>query len=463
MDDFLEELERSIKPYRDEFPTYSSLPEAGRDREEILQLMEELRSRETAMWKDGFCSGTVYHGDTEHVEFLNKVYALNSQANPLHFDVWPSCVKFEAEAVSMTADMLGAGRTSDEIVGTITSGGTESILLAMKTYRDWAWDKKWITEPEIIAPTTAHAAFDKAAELFRIKIKRIPVADDLRADVEATREAITKNTIVIVGSAPEFPHGLIDPIEELSELARENDVGFHTDACLGGFILPWAERLGYDVPPFDFRLPGVTSMSADTHKYGYAAKGSSVVMYRGRELRHHQYFMVTDWPGGLYLSPTLAGSRPGALSAQCWAALVSTGEQGYLEASRRILEAAALIKDEIADIPEIRVLGDPLFDVAFASDTLDVYAISDYMGERGWGLNALQRPPAAHLCLTLRHARPGVPERFVEDLGAAVDYVKAHPDLKGEMGAIYGMARSVALKGAARSVMSMLLDTVYEP
>jgi glutamate/tyrosine decarboxylase-like PLP-dependent enzyme len=177
-------------------------------------------------------------------------------------------------------DSPHAGRrlTQDEIVGTVSSGGTESIMLAMKTYRDWTRDKKGITEPEMIVPTTAHAAFDKASQYFNIKMIRIPVGPDFRADLDATKAAISPNTIVIVGSAPPFPHGIIDPIQELSELALSHGIGFHTDACLGGFFTARAEKLGYPVPPFDFRLPGVTSMSADTHKYGYAAKGTSVVL-----------------------------------------------------------------------------------------------------------------------------------------------------------------------------------------
>ena len=462
IDEFMEELERSLKPYKDDFATCSRIPEVGRDREEIIREMLEFYSREESKWKDGFVSGTVYHGDAEHINFQNKVYAINSQSNPMHFDTWPSTVKFEAEIVSMTAHMLGADMTDDEIVGTVSSGGTESILLAMKTYRDWARDKKWITRPEMIVPTTAHAAFDKAAQFFRIKSTRIPVGADFRADVEATRRAITKNTVVIVGSAPPFPHGIVDPIEELSELAREHGIGFHTDGCLGGFILPWAEKLGYDVPPFDFRLPGVTSISADTHKYGYAAKGTSVVLYRGTELRHYQYYMTTDWPGGLYLSPTLAGSRPGALSAECWAAMVSIGEQGYMEATRQILESASSIKKGIREIPELYVLGDPLWDIAFASDTLDIYAVSDRMSKKQWGLNGLQKPPAVHICLTLRHAQPGVAERFIQDLKEAVEYVKANPGVEGSMGPVYGMAGNIALRGAVRDIMKMLLDTVYE-
>jgi len=350
----MQELEQSVKPYRASFETHSRIPAVGRGREEIIADMEALYAQEEPRWKDGFASGSVYHGDTAHVEFLNQVYAINSQSNPLHFDLWPSTAKFEAEIVSMTAHMLGADKTADEIVGTVSSGGTESILLAMKTYRDWARDRKGIAHPEMIVPDTAHAAFDKAAQYFGIKMIRIPVGAHFRADVEAARAAITENTAVIVGSAPQFPHGIIDPIQELSELAQERGIGFHTDGCLGGFLLPWAEKLGYDVPPFDFRLPGVTSISADTHKYGYAAKGTSVVLYRGRELRSHQYYVTTEWPGGLYISPTLAGSRPGALSAACWAAMVSIGEQGYMEATKRILETASAIKQGIAQIPELR-------------------------------------------------------------------------------------------------------------
>lgn len=456
-------FERSLKPYKDDdgIISHTRIPETGHSREEIINLMEALKAREEDRWKEGFVSGGVYHGEEEHIDFMNRIYAVQSQSNPLHIDLWPSTTKFEAEIVAMTASMLGADRTDDEIVGAVSSGGTESILLAMKTYRDWARDKKGITEPEMIAPTTAHAAFDKAAQFFNIRLICIPVGSDYRADMEAARAAITPNTIVLVGSAPPFPHGIIDPIEELSELAREHSIGFHTDACLGGFLLPWAEKLGYDVPPYDFRLPGVTSMSADTHKYGYAPKGSSVVLYRGSELRHYQYYITTDWPGGLYFSPTFAGSRPGGLSASCWAAMVSIGEQGYMEAARLILETAALLKKGIGEIPELHVLGDPLFDVAFTSDTLDIYAVSDYMTQRSWNLNGLQQPPAVHICVTLRHTRPGLAERFVEDLKAAVAYVRDNPGVPSTMGPVYGLAGNVALSGLVRDFLKRLIDMVY--
>jgi sphinganine-1-phosphate aldolase len=286
---------------------YSRLPQTGRDRADVIDDVAALAEAEQGDWRDGFASGAVYHGDTEHIEFLNEVYALQSQSNPLHLDVWPSGMKFEAEVIAMTAGMLGAdaaARAGDEIVGTVTSGGTESIIMAMKSYRDRAG----ISKPQMVIPDSAHVAFDKAAAYFGYEQVRVPVGVDFAADVDAMANAVTKRTVVVAASTPGFPHGIIDPIPELSEMARERGVGFHTDACLGGFVLPWAERLGYDIPLFDFRLPGVTSMSADTHKYGYAAKGTSVVLYRGRELRRHQFYVATEWPGGLYYSPLSQGA-----------------------------------------------------------------------------------------------------------------------------------------------------------
>jgi glutamate/tyrosine decarboxylase-like PLP-dependent enzyme len=329
----------------------------------------------------------------------------------------------------------------------------------MKTYRDRA-NKR---HPEMVVPVTAHAAFDKAAQYFNIRLVRIPVDETFRADVRAVKRAINRNTIVVVGSAPSFPHGTIDPIEEMSEVARSRGVGFHTDACLGGFVLPWAERLGYPVPPFDFRLPGVTSMSADTHKYGYAAKGTSVVLYRGKELRRHQYFTASDWPGGLYFSPTFAGSRPGALSAVCWAALVSTGESGYLEATRAIMETAKKIRAGIEQIEGLRVLGDPLWVIAFASDDFDIYRVLGFLAERGWSLNGLHKPASVHICVTLRHTQEGVAERFLADLRAGVEHVRGTPPEKGGLAPVYGMAATIPFRGAVSDLLRRYCDLLYEP
>ena len=467
-DAMLAELEGGLKPYREQHATFHALPDKGLSHEEVLRELGQLEAKEQERWREGFVSGAVYHGDSEHIDFLNRVYALHSQSNPLHADLWPSATKFEAEVVAMTANMLGAPEANanrppeEHVCGSVSSGGTESIMLAMKTYRDWAHATKGITRPEMVAPTSAHPAFDKAAHYFGIKMVRVPVGADYRADVKATRKALTRNTIVLIGSAPSFPHGVIDPIEELSELARQRGLGFHTDACLGGFVLPWAKKLGYPVPAFDFRLPGVTSMSADTHKFGYAAKGTSVVLYRGTELRSHQYFTATEWPGGIYFSPTFSGSRPGALIAAAWAALVSTGEQGYLEATRGILETADVLKRGIRTLPDLHVLGEPLFVIAFGSHTLDIYKVMEQMSARGWNLNGLHKPPAVHLCVTQRHAQPGVAQRFLEDLRASVEHVRAHPGEKGTMAPVYGMAATVPFRGLLSDLLKKYMDLLYK-
>jgi sphinganine-1-phosphate aldolase len=468
-DDLLASLERQLKPYRalGNVPVFAELPADGMPREQVAGLVERLADSEESRWRDGYASGAVYHGDPEHIAFLNRVYAAQSQANPLHPDLWPSATKYEAELVSMTARMLGSeyARTDAPIVGTINSGGTESIMLAMRSYRDRAREQRGIASPEIVAPATAHAAFDKASRYFDMPLVRTPVGEDFAADTAAIAAAVTENTAVVVGSAPSFPHGIIDPIPEIAELAAARGIGCHVDACLGGFILPWAERLGYNVPPFDFRLPGVTSMSADTHKYGYAAKGSSVVLYRGAELRQFQFYKVADWPGGLYLSPTFAGSRAGALSATAWAAMVSIGASGYVEAARRILTTGAAIRDGVAAIDGLRVLGNPLWVVAFGAATdhpeIDIYQVLEYMSDRGWSLNGLQRPPAVHLAVTLRHTLPGVAGRFLADLADSVALVQANPEVRTGMAPVYGMTGSLP-DAAIRDLLGVYLDVLFE-
>jgi sphinganine-1-phosphate aldolase len=461
-------MEEELKPYRERFVSFSQLPENGMEREAILTEMERMKSYEEDRWMDGYASGAVYHGDGAHVDFLNQIYALHSQSNPLHADLFPSIVKFEAEIVSMTAHMLGGGQPYSsglerEICGTVSSGGTESILLAMKAYRDWGRVRKGISRPEIIAPVTAHAAFDKAAQYFGIQLIKIPVRDDYRADVQAARQAINRNTIALIGSAPSFPHGVVDPIQELSEIAFKRGVGFHTDSCLGGFILPWARQLGYPVPQFDFRLPGVTSISVDTHKYGYAAKGSSVILYRGQDLRQFQYYATGDWTGGLYVTPTFAGSRPGGLSAACWAAMVSLGQQGYLDATRSILETADWIKGEIQAIPELRILGDPLWVIAFTSDSLDIYRLLEEMTQRHWSLNGLFNPPAVHICITLRHAPPGVKERFIADLKESIRTVRRESGNGEKRMPIYGLAAGMPFRGLVNDLLKQYMDMLYKP
>ncbi len=455
-----------IQPAVAHIPVFEGLPETGVPHEQILEWLRAQKEREATPWQTGHVSGTVYHGGEEHSAFLSQVYALASQSNPLHADLFPSTVRFESEIVKMTARLLNGDPThpdpTQRVVGTTTSGGTESILLAMKTYRDWARAEKGITEPEVIAPETAHPAFDKAAHLFCIRLIRTPVRDDFKADVEAMRRALTRRTIALVASAGTYPHGVIDPIPQIAQLAHEYGLGMHVDACLGGFILPWIEQLGYPVTPFDFRVQGVTSMSVDPHKYGYTPKGLSVVLYRGKHLRRYQYFTATEWQGGLYASPTLPGSRPGALSVAGWAAMVSIGKQGYLELARQIMQTALSIRKGIESIPDLRLMGEPLFLIAFTSDRLNIYQVLDKMAERGWRLNALQRPPGLHIAITVRHTQPGVAEQFLADLREAVEFVKAHPEEKGKMAPIYGMANSLPFRGVIDEVLQHYLDALYD-
>jgi len=457
-------LEHSLRPYDGKFEKHKSLPTSGIAKDKILHEIQHMHDTETVRWKEGFVSGGIYHGDSEHIDFLNKVYSLQSQSNPLHSDLFPSATKFEAEIVSMVAHMHGKGKTTDNapVCGTVTSGGTESILVAMKAYRDRAREEKGITEPEMVLPTTAHAAFDKASQYFNIKQRKIPVTGNYIADINALKNAINNNTVVIVGSAPAFPHGTFDPIKEMSEIALKNKIGFHTDCCLGGFVVPFAEKLGYKVPVVDFRLPGVTSMSVDTHKYGYAAKGTSVVLYRTEELRHYQFYTLTEWPGGLYFSPTLAGSRPGALSAACWASMLAMGEDGYLKATKAIIETAEKIKVGVKAIPELKILGEPVWILAFASDTLNIYEVLDRMGKKHWNLNGLHKPACFHIALTLRHTQPGVAERFLSDLKEAVEYVKANPGNKEGLAPVYGMAASLPFRGMVSDVLKKYLDVIYK-
>ncbi len=455
------EIGESLHPYRASLPTVAQIPAQGRTRAEILAEMETLHVLEAGKWRDGFVSGAVYNGDAGHIEFVNRVYALQSQSNPLHADVWPSTVKFEAEIVAMTAAMLGKGPSAPDVCGTVTSGGTESILLAMKAYRDRARSESFTRKPEVVLPVTAHVAFDKAADAFGIKLVRTSVDDDGRAIVAAMEKAVNGRTVALVASAPNFPYGTIDPVQAIAAIARRRRVGLHVDACLGGFVLPWARRLGYPVPPFDFAVEGVSSMSADTHKYGYAPKGTSVVLYRSPALRRHQYFTQANWPGGLYLSPTLAGSRPGGLSAAAWATLVNLGETGYLEATQRILVAADYMRRALAMIPGLELIGDSLWIIALRSKTFNIYRLLDALSARGWSLNGLHRPPALHLAVTLRHTESGVAQRFVADVIDAVAEVRATPRAKGGMAPVYGLAGTLPLRGLVNDLLRRYIDALY--
>ena len=368
----------------------------------------------------------------------------------------------------MTAKMLHADAVkqvnpADEVCGTMTSGGSESIIMAMKTYRDWAREEKGIHEPEIIMPHTAHPAFDKAGMYFGIKMVHIPVTEpDYRVDPEAVAARINANTIALVGSAGNYPYGLIDPLDKLSGLALEHGLGFHVDGCLGGFILPWFEKLGRKLPLFDFRLPGVTSMSADTHKYGFALKGTSVVLYRNNNLRRYQYFNAPDWAGGMYASPTAAGSRSGGLTAATWASMLYMGEEGYLKEARAIKDVADAMIKGVKGIPELSLIGDPTFVISFGSDDVDIFHVNDFMITKGWRFNALQLPPGMHFCVTMPQTFvPGVAEKFTNDLREAVAYAKTKAGTPADTAAIYGIAGNLEGNQAVTDMVYGIFDHLY--
>jgi len=445
-------------PYRARFRTYPRLEPEGRDRQSILDELAAMASEEDRIADRGRVSGSIYHGDHDHYRFLAEAFRLFAHANVLQRDMYPSATKLEAEIVAMTASMLHG----EDACGVITFGGTESLINPMLAYRDRARAEKGITEPEVIVPVTAHVALDKAAHLLGIKLIKAPLGDDWRADTKWIRAHVTPNTVALVGSAPNYAHGVIDPIEELSDIALDHGLGLHVDGCLGGFILPWGERLGRSIPRFDFRVPGVTSISADTHKYGYALKGTSVLLYRDAALRKYQYFTHPDWPGGIYFSPGLSGSRSGGVVAAAWAAMVSLGERGYMEIADAIFKTADVIRRGVEAIPELEVIGDPTFLVAFRARDLDIYHVNDHLIDNGWRLNALQLPAALHFCVTRPNTAPGVADAFVGDLREAVEYAK-HPSRPSpRSGALYGLGGSPAGNEILDTLFAAALDAMYE-
>ena len=429
-------------PYAGRFPVIRGLPDAGRPREEILAELAEMAREEDAFWETGKVSGTMYSGDHEHYAFLAQAFGRFAHASALQRDLCPSATRFEGEVIAMVLDLMHADAVEDgEPVGMVTTGGTGSILHALLAYREDATKRRGIQRPNLVKPETAHPAFDKGCHLFGIECRTVPVdpATTL-VDPQVMAAAMDGNTIALVGTAGSYPYGTIDPIVDLAALALERGVGMHVDACLGGFILPFGEELGYDIPVFDFRVPGVTSISADTHKYGYAFKGSSTVVFRDRALRNSQYFHVVGWSGGKYMSPGMEGSRSVGLLAATWAAMVALGREGYLRHAADIFATAARMMDAVRSHPELRLMGSPTFCFSFTSDEFDVYHIADFMRLRGWRFNGQQYPNAIHLAVTRPQTRPGVVEEFTADLTDAVAYARVEQAAGrgATSGAIYG-------------------------
>ena len=450
-------------PYAERFPVNRALPDKGRPRDEILAELRDLASSEDAYWQTGRCSGTMYCGDMEHYGFMAEAFGMFSHVNILQRDMCPSATRFEGEIIAMSLDLMHGGEAPAEAspCGSVTSGGTESILSALLAYREWAHREKGIDRPQMILPETGHVAFEKGAHLFGLEVIKAPVdPETTQVDVDFVRQSIGPKTALIVGSACNYGYGTIDPIDELSALATEHGIGLHVDACLGGWILPWGEELGYDIPVFDFRLPGVSSISADTHKYGYGPKGSSVLLFRDKELRQGLYFVQQEWSGGKYLSPGIAGSRSGGILAATWASLVSLGREGYLGYAKKIFEAAYAMQGAVKALPDLRLMGKPSFCFSFRSDAFDIYHVNDFLRDKGWRLNGQQHPNALHMCVTRPQTQDGVVDAFATDLAAAVDYAHAPAREKPATGAVYGgLPRGdTAIREMVAGIMMNMLD-----
>ncbi|XP_011483083.1 sphingosine-1-phosphate lyase 1 isoform X3 [Oryzias latipes] len=456
----LDDMSHSLCTLKEGMTYTTKLPPKGLSQGQVMDKIKEYQTLNDVQWEKGRVSGAVYWGDETLTKLLVKVYGDFAWSNPLHPDIFPGVRKMEAEVVRMSCSLFNGGPDS---CGTVTSGGTESILMACKAYRDMAYERG-VKHPEILAPVSVHAAFDKAANYFGMKLVHIPLdKSSMKVDVKAMKSAISRNTAMLVCSAPQFPHGVIDPVEEVAKLAVRYNLPLHVDACLGGFLIVFMAKAGYPIAPFDFKVKGVTSISADTHKYGYAPKGSSVVLYSEKKYRQYQYFVAPDWQGGIYASPSIAGSRPGGIIAACWATMMHMGENGYVDATRKIISTARRIRTGIRKIKGVFVFGDPEVSVvAIGSDHFDIFRLSNALTAKGWNLNTLQFPSSIHICCTLLHTQPGVAERFVQDVRDQVAVIMKNPKEKTTgMGAIYGMAQSIPDRSMVTEISRGFLDCLY--
>jgi glutamate/tyrosine decarboxylase-like PLP-dependent enzyme len=441
------------------------LPERPAPFDEILAEMASFRQND-ADWKGGKVWSLVYHAGDDFSDFLKRAHNLYFSENALNPMAFKSLRRMEAEIVRMTASMLHGDQN---VAGTMTTGGTESILMAIKAYRERG-KTRGITRPELVLPESAHVAFEKAGHYFNVKLRKAPLDRDFKVDVDAMRRLINRNTIALVASAPQYPQGVIDPIEAVGALALEKKLPLHVDSCIGGFVLPWIEKLGRKVPLWDFRVPGVTSISADVHKYGFSPKGASVVVYRSMDYLKHQFFISTDWSGGVYASATMPGTRPGGAISAAWAAMVGMGEEGYLKHTAALLEAFDTLRSGIPRIPGLVVVGEPEASlIAWSSEgyernepRLDVYAVAAQMEARGWTVDRQQYPASVHLTVTSNHR--DVASAYLADLREAAAYVAAHPEEKSDgNAAMYGLMAKVPVRALVRQGVQKVMESLYAP
>lgn len=396
------------------------LPERGLSWDDIKSEMASLAESDFD-WRAGRLAVYVFDAGEDVRAVARDAYAMFISENGLGPAAFPSLRRMEEDVVGFGLSLLNA---PDGACGNMTSGGTESILLAVKTCRDYWRAQGEPQRTEIVAPYSVHPAFNKAAEYFDVTVKRTPVLDDFTADTDAMAAAIGDKTMMVVGSAPCFPFGVIDEIEALSNLALEHGVWLHVDACVGGYFAPFVRMNGVNLPPFDFALPGVRSMSADLHKYGYAAKGASTVFYRSEDLREHQLFKFGDWPTGEMATATIPGTRPGGSIAAAWAVMRYLGQEGYREKARIVTDTRRKYEQGLEAIGGFRFWGNhQLGLLAFGSDEFDMFAVAEGMRDRGWMSAGLKNPKGMHLMLSPGHAN--VVEEYLADMAATVAEVRS--------------------------------------
>ena len=397
-----------------------TLPKNGWSKQEVVAAMTEMRGSD-ARWQDGRTFGMVYDAGPEAHEVVEAAAMLFLHDNALNTKAFPSLAKIQSDVVGIANGLLHA---PEGAAGFMTSGGTESILMAVKAARERGRAERGITAPEMVVPISAHAAFHKAAYYFGLEIHTVPVREDYRADVDAMAAAINANTVLVVGSAPQYPQGVVDPIGELAALAAAAGANFHTDACMGGFVLPFMEMLGYELPLWDFRVEGVTSISADLHKLGYAPKGASLILHRSKELRRHQTFVFDGWLGGFYASPAMQGTRPALPMATAWAILHHLGEDGYKRLTATAVDTRKRMVDGIRAIDGVTVVGEPEAQlVAMCAapgweDRVDIFAVGDALQQRGWFHDRQLPPESLHSTVSAGNA-PAL-DQYLADLRTCV-------------------------------------------
>jgi len=399
----------------------------GLSKKQVFTLLDEL-SADDVDWSSGKVFGYVFDPGREILETAEQALVKFYHKSGLDFTVYPSLLKMENDVVDFAISHLGGNEDS---AGSFTSGGTESIILAVKTARDYGREKRGIAEPEMIVPETAHAAFHKAAHYLNVKLVQTPVDPiTMKANPHEIKKAITKNTILIVGSAPCYSHGVIDPIEEMSEIAKEHEILFHADACMGGFVLPIMRELGYKVPYFDFSLPGVTSISMDLHKYAYAPKGASVVLYRNKELRKYQYFACSKWTGYTMINTTIQSTKSGGPLAAAWTTLKFVGKDLYLDFTEKKLEAVEKVVNFVEEHPDLELVTKPEMTlVAFTSSTVNIFNIVDEVNSRGWYIQPALKygNSKEHIHLSINYSNVDKIDDFLKDLADSIESAKTLP------------------------------------